>query len=67
MALSCKHGGRECDGCMSCQPERVQVCCPMCGQVLRSGEHIYRLDNGDVLGCEHCVQRIEWEEALLDD
>ena len=56
MAMICKYGGRECDGCQDCYEEPRAIRCPACGGPLDYGDKIYYLrEGGDVLGCENCI------------
>lgn len=56
MAMTCKHGGRLCDGCQDCYTEPQAIRCPVCGEELDYGDTIYYLrEGGDVLGCEICI------------
>ena len=53
------HGGGECSGCMSCK-EPLQYYCPICGEEVH--ETVFVDLDGDVVGCENCVERKDvWE------
>lgn len=60
MAYICKlNYNKECDGCMSCQKEK-EYYCPICGEEVN--EAVYVDNNGNVIGCENCVETKEpWE------
>ncbi|MDL2220055.1 hypothetical protein LJC55_00075 [Eubacteriales bacterium OttesenSCG-928-N14] len=53
MALLCMYGG-ECLGCMRCQGE-IHYICPVCNAMLGAYATVYTAVNGDVLGCDECV------------
>ena len=44
-------------------PEPVEVVCPICGADCRQ---YYRNLNGEILGCEECVEEINAEEYLAE-
>lgn len=54
MAMVCKTGARECDGCMNCQDDDHAIhICVGCGRRIYAGDIFY-----SVLGelyCENCV------------
>lgn len=66
MAMVCKTGARECDGCMRCEKEAKPLICPHCGQVLEHGEKVYKQE-GWILGCEYCIEVRDAEDELDDD
>ncbi len=62
MAYICKlNYFKECDGCMSCREEK-EFYCPVCGEV--ATETVYVDNNGNVIGCENCVETKEPEELI---
>ena len=62
MAFNCiKYDGKECDGCMDCQPE-THYYCPVCKAEVY--ETVFVNNNGDVIGCEHCAEIKEPHEVL---
>ncbi len=64
MAYHCIKGIRgECDGCGECEDRREYIC-PVCGEVVY--ETVYKTVDGDVFGCENCVE-ICSPEVLLDE
>lgn len=55
MALVCKYGNKECDGCMRCFDNEVKpddVVCSICGQPIT--DKYYEID--DLVYCEECMQ-----------
>jgi len=66
MAMSCINGSRECDGCMACQ-EEVNYKCPVCGEELGCLEDVFVDGSGEVVGCEHCLKKVEAGEVLKND
>jgi hypothetical protein len=60
MAMICIRGG-ECTGCMDCR-EPEEYYCPICGE--RVFEIVYVSTDGDVVGCENCVNTKEPYEVL---
>ena len=61
MAYPCVKYGGECDGCGSCQEEK-EYYCPVCGEQVF--ETVYVSNDGDVVGCENCVNKKEPCEVL---
>lgn len=62
MAYRCvTNMARECDGCMECKPT-PHYYCPVCGEEVY--EIVYADKNGEVIGCEHCVETYEPQEVL---
>lgn len=57
----CKNHSRECDGCMDCQPD-ITYYCPLCGDEVQ--ETVYVTSDGDVIGCENCVEAKDPEDVL---
>ena len=54
MALVCKYGNKECDGCMRCFDNEVKpddVVCSICGQPIT--DKYYAID--DLVYCEECM------------
>lgn len=63
MAYRCiKAQSKECDGCMECKPEEKYYC-PICGEEVF--ESVYVMADGDVVGCENCIQN-KYPEDVLD-
>ena len=60
MAYQCIRGGGECDGCGECQ-EKPPIC-PICGEPVH--ETVYKNAEGDVVGCENCIERCDPEELF---
>lgn len=59
MSMICISGGKECTGCMSCR-EESEYYCPVCGEQVE--EHLYKTNEGEIVGCENCISTIEpWE------
>ena len=57
MALACRYGGRECDGCGRCMEvdaHRVVAICEHCGEAVLSGEPRYEFPDGEVVH-DDCV------------
>lgn len=54
MAMICKNGCKECDGCMRCYEEPKPYFCPVCGKEVE--EFVYQTD-GEIIGCESCVEK----------
>ena len=57
MALACRNGSRECDGCGRCmeiKPQRVVAICKYCGEAILSGEPRYEFPDGEVVH-DDCV------------
>lgn len=61
MAYPCIKYGGECDGCGSCQEEK-EYYCPVCGE--KVFETVYVSNDGDIVGCENCVNTKEPYEVL---
>lgn len=61
--MICVTGGRECDGCMACQPEpRVVFTCRGCGEDIVEGEDYYK-----VAGEPYCEECVSPETAEMED
>ncbi len=60
MAMSCVHGGKACDGCMSCQVSEELGVCAECGEAIAYGEDYYDIE-GELLH-EDCLR--EWAEKF---
>lgn len=56
MAMICVNGCRECDGCMACQHDPEPICCEVCGKEV---EHLYKNADGDVVGCDNCIRKVD--------
>ena len=57
MAMICRNGVSECDGYSNCyEDEKSLVECPNCGTQLYTGETVYRLSDGEIIGCEYCIK-----------
>lgn len=56
MAYHCIRGKGECDGCMDCRPEPEPIYCDICGAEV---EYLYKDINGDVVGCDQCIRKID--------
>jgi hypothetical protein len=62
MAYHCIKGYKdECDGCGECNDNRTPIC-PVCGEEVY--ESVYKNTEGDVIGCENCVEKWGPEELL---
>lgn len=48
---------KECDGCMECDKGDQHYYCSICGEEVT--ETVYISTNGDILGCENCVEQKE--------
>ena len=59
MAYMCVKRDRECDGCMDCAPHYY---CPVCGEEI--SETVYVSEDGEVVGCDNCVEAKEPQEVL---
>ena len=60
MAMICKSGGRECDGCMSCYAENPL--CPICSN--ETDTYYYNRHSGDIVGCGECLSTTDaWESV----
>lgn len=56
MAMICKYGGRECDGCQNCIEEEPNIHCPICGSMLDYCDTVYySREDDEILGCENCI------------
>lgn len=56
MAMICRNGARECDGCMDCYQEPGPFHCPVCGAQLDYGDNVYFVrENDEIIGCECCI------------
>lgn len=65
MAYYCRKGYKdECDGCGDCNEGRIPIC-PVCGEVVH--ETVYKTIEGDIFGCENCVECCDPEELLEDE
>lgn len=64
MGFSCIYNNKECDGCMNCQPE-THYYCPICGHEVY--ETVFVDNDGDVIGCENCVEIKEPHEVLENE
>ena len=64
MGFACISGGRECDGCMECQPT-PHYYCPICGDEVY--ETVFVDNSGNVIGCENCAEIKEPHEVLRDE
>ena len=54
MSMPCIRGGKECLGCMNCQPEpKVVTRCTECGHDIYEGDEVFKLEKGTY--CELCV------------
>lgn len=63
MAYPCIHNqAKECDGCGACcdDNEEDDCYCEVCGEIIH--EKIYISANGDVVGCDQCI-----EERYIDE
>ena len=56
MALACVSGGKECNGCMGCQPEPTPFYCPVCNEEVE--EMVYKIDS-EIIGCDACVEAVD--------
>ena len=63
MGYMCIKGRGECDGCMACNPT-PHYYCPICGKEVY--EDVF-VSDGDVIGCENCVEIKEPYEVLKDE
>lgn len=64
MGYICIKENKECDGCMECNPS-PHYYCPICdGEVY---ETVYVSEDGEVIGCENCVQTKEPYEVLENE
>lgn len=43
MAMICRSGASECDGCMSCQEQIAVYTCAGCGEEIYEGEDYYKI------------------------
>lgn len=55
MAMICIRGG-ECTGCMACHSDPEPVHCEICGKEV---EYLYKDKDGDVVGCDNCISKID--------
>lgn len=62
--LCVKNPRRECEGCMECKGS-AHYYCPICGEEVY--EIVYADKDGEILGCEHCVETHEPQEVLDDE
>lgn len=63
LAMICKNGCRECDGCMMCYPDEVVYVCTICG---KECDEVYFDKYGEIFACDNCVRKKEWWE-MNDD
>ena len=62
MAYRCSRNSmKECEGCMACQQDRTYYC-PVCGDEVE--ENVFITLDGEVIGCENCVQAKDPEDIL---
>ena len=55
MAMSCIHGGKECDGCMACWNEPAPIGeCAYCHEPIYAGEDHYDIE-GELIHEDHLV------------
>lgn len=65
MAYNCiRISGKECDGCMRCQPDD-EYYCPVCGEEV--DDTIYVSLDGEIVGCENCVRARDPREMPRND
>lgn len=65
MAFRCiKNHARECDGCGACKPSPVYYC-PICFEKVT--ETVFVDNDGEVVGCENCVEIKEPHEVLENE
>lgn len=65
MAMICKRGSRECDGCMTCHDEPVYAGeCEHCGEPIPIYEDHYKLPDGELLH-EECAWDYMREHYLV--
>lgn len=65
MAYPCiKYSGQECDGCMDCKPD-IHYYCPVCKEEVY--EAVFVDNDGDVIGCDNCVEIKEPHEVIDDE
>ena len=62
MAYMCEYGGGECDGCGRCVLKVIK--CPVCGEEPES--QLYRCD-GEIIGCDRCVETVDVEDYEEDE
>jgi hypothetical protein len=53
VAMACINGGRECDGCMRCQPDEEYEC-PVCGTGLFADDEVFLNSENCIVGCLCC-------------
>ena len=64
MGYICMNTNKECDGCMECKPS-PHYYCPICDQEVF--DTVYIGEDGEVIGCENCVQTKEPYEVLENE
>lgn len=65
MAYCCiKNPVKECNGCMTCQPE-VHYYCPICSEEIY--ETVFVNNDGEIIGCENCVETKEPYEVFENE
>ena len=58
MAYMCiKVHNKECNGCMECKGSNEPYYCEICGEEVC--EKVYVSINGDIVGCENCIEEKE--------
>lgn len=66
MAMICKNGAKECDGCMKCHGEVEPLRCLSCGEKLDYFDTIYYFkESTEIVGCEYCIGK-KSADALED-
>lgn len=66
MAMLCSKYNRECEGCGECMELDPPMYCPHCDRPLVYGDKVFKLD-GDVIGCEYCITKVDAEDELMED
>lgn len=64
MGFMCVKGRGECNGCMACRPE-PHYYCPVCSKEVY--ETVFVANDGEVIGCENCIQIKEPYEVLENE
>jgi hypothetical protein len=64
MAMVCVSGARECDGCMSCQPEPAPYNCTICDLEC---ETVYYDKFDNIVGCDNCITTKEYYEMDIEN
>ena len=62
MAYQCVRSNKECDGCGNCEPPETHYYCPICDEEVY--ENVFVNIDGEVIGCENCVETKEPYEVL---